>query len=624
MAPLTGNEAALVPTIGNFSMLDRSGNELSKITSAQDTLVFESFAPGHPSLSSQGRNSAVFSALNQSDDYLLLDSIIPSEKVDIKVELLDVSGAVQHTSSVSLAFVDASITHIWSEQFFAGRRSNSLPGNSGLAENVPISSQTYILMGNREDDRTYVGGELSLVPDNPALRSRFMFRLATAPLTVSEPITIQSGGGSVELPAAQGVSHIYGSSYHRVNREFSVSANGYALPRSTQDLTIHTALSLAPMVTPPLLGIVPPYLERFLVGGIDHNDDGIVDPNEARIAYKVPNSAVDQGVVFHRGQFSLSRGSSVKKYNQGHFKVVGRETAAANQVAATTISGFFSILTGLFDEASLLLLGNGEFMYGYHALAFSTGVMPLNPHGIQTDGPRNVSDLPRATRIRLPAGNAVLPGQELVSVPMLNHHCGAFDESGIQRVPAYRYPSNGNQSNRVVRTSLFRSLIAINMASNVNFVEAVRQAAGTAHSAGRQEFSVAFRSKADNLPISGDFKGEVLTHPDLFAAIGGFRLGDIECIAHFRINLSPGESFVSGQTECSMLYLDGNFELSDLYDWELDINPLMALIQAGNGSYSIAGQPFIVTIPYVGILPVSSNPMESADPLWDVFPFAIK
>ena len=576
----------------------------------QNLLVYESFASTDPRAS--GTNTKLFEILSQGDGKIFIDSTIPSPRVEVKVEVLDESGTVLAHDTVAFATVEARITRIWSEQFPQGRLSNSLPGNAASNQRDPAAgSYNFILMGS--DDGLKAGGEFSLIPDLPELRQLFKFRLAS-------PEWEYKFLGIIE---GLEPTHIYGDSKSTVQdqyQSFSIVADDSLIPRSASARAVLLNLLTEGYFSDKDVKAEPPFLERFIVGGIDQNEDGNLTAEEAYLGLSLNGQDHGDGVGFRRGQLitggapwiSGGKASDISRYSRPHLKVVPVSLAAA-QTAEFGSIGVIGYLLKVFADIllSVALEGGADAIAPKHLTLYISGFLPtvIEPVFI---GTKKFPDWERAPRATIDVAdihpsvandvNRPWSGKKTYSMlcgPLWDHHIGMFDQEGFQEVPVYEYSPSSIVAHDVARTTQFRYTLIEALSVDAEFCRAMRLAAKQADGRGDDFFEVPFVRKTEQLFATGQYAPEGLLglldyHPDLHLGIGGFNLGDIDCMVRFKIvdSAAAFNGTVVGITEVVSIRADtagpaGN-NITLAFNGEDDVATVLALWNSENPSNKVS------------------------------------
>jgi PKD repeat protein len=519
-------------------------------SSQRSQLVYESFDPADPN--SSGSKSKLFEALLQGDARIFIDSSIPSPRVGVKVEVLDPGGNIIVQDMVAFAAVEARITCIWSEQFPQGKKSNSLPGNASSARGDG-GPYNFILTGNRGDNVTYVGGEFSLIPDLQAFRKLFTFRLASPQWEYS----------LLELFKGNEPVHIYGNSSNSIpDKSFSIVADDSLIPRSASASAVLLNLLTEGYFSDKDVKAEPPFLERFIVGGIDQNEDGNLTAEEAYLGLSAKDQDHRNGAGFQRGQLITGgapwilgdKANGISRYSRPHLKVVPRSLAVAQSAEIGSI-GFIGYLLKIVADIALSIpsiindFSLADAIAPKHLALYISGVLPAltEPDLIYHQKFPDYERAPRATveveDIHPSVANDVHRpwfGKKEYSMlcgPLWDHHIGKFDQEGFQKVPVYEYSPSSSVAHDVARTTQFRYTIIEALTVDAEFCRAMRLAAKQADDRGDEFFEVPFARKTEQLFATGQYAPESLSdyHPDLHMGIGGFNLGDIDCIVRFKI-----------------------------------------------------------------------------------------
>jgi hypothetical protein len=484
-----------------------------------------------------GLGDPLFERLRREEVVVFVEGLAPVIGARIRLQALNSEEQVITEDSVELSVIRGHMTSIWSEQYPASR-SNLLPGNSGQS--------SFILMGNRADDRTYVGAHLEVEPNDPSVKDRLLVRLLT----------------TREL-------RIFGES-QRNGDDYSVVG---AEERS--DLT---ALNIEPQLIPAQYRtFLDPYLREVVVAGLDQNADGDLSTDEVNVTYQVP--IWGGGPVFTT--VTNPGFQEVRGIQEPHFKVVSRSVYTSQ--AITPLVGVILIEWGA--EILQFLAEHlpdppinftGSLPMGVrHLLAFLQGSMPTDP-----EAPSQVGSY------QLPDSIRHQPGQSSA-----DQHVGPFGSDGYQTIPRYIYDPTSAASREVLNSTGFENVLR-DIAGEFEFIQLARTAASSdPDPANGFHFNVIV-DQAHGFPVfGGGFAPR--NELDLFLGIGGFVARSLTLQV---AGTALGSPYIPNQTEIRIDGFQVDGRIQDLYDWDLGVNPFNALTSAGHNTLGTAGRMFQVEI----------------------------
>ena len=476
---------------------------------------------------------------------LLAEGVRPLVGTKVIYEVFDDRGALIGKDTVVITTVDGKVSTMWSEQF-PGSRSNFFPGNTGA------KFKHYVLMANRDDDRTYVGVHVDLMPDDPEIRRRLQVRMVTAT-------------GHRVL----GESSFDGTDYHVIADNLT---GGFA------PILLISPLLLETLDVSRRLAVVP-------VIGFDYDQDGNLGPGErSRILGGSRDEEREGGkrtVTFLLARMSgddvvFNRAPKDNGIMEPHFKVVPRDLWAG-QLAQAALLGTVSVLVAEFASGfqNVNPFGDDNFMAALHLEAFILGTMPASPFAPDRTGSFTVNDT-------VGGGNVGFPFTQ-----GFDHNTGPFRPDGTRIVPYFRYSSR-DLSSQVLNSAGLKTSLKEQLGKDLRHLSGATQGLGIG-----QSFRVTMPG-GNGGRIAAGFNPAF--EPDLFFGIGGTQFHDVEwsvlgIVRSIRANGHLTVTLRSAQIKA---------RTQDLYDWELAVNPFATLISAGHGTYGNAGAAFVVEIPFDG------------------------
>jgi len=516
---------------------------------------------------------------------LFLEGLRPSSPVTVTFRYLDTDGVTMiDQDKVAFTVAKLHILEVWADQF-PNTTHNRLPNDAGgligkpgefknSFSRYPRNRNHYLMMGNRADDRMYLKASVQVEPDLPEVRNRVCLALyhhntaqPHVPLVFGQSTPEQSG-------AVQALS---------ADDPRPVNFLGYG-----GDF----------------------YYEHFVVGGFDYDGDGQLGLHEITSTFGTAYVAGDQMI------FSLtdphppvpgapSIDETRVRIKDDHVKIVNQSAyniwstfVAAEAGVGFAVSDFFNALNYFIPLPGLNL--DVKSLPAFHLATFVVGAPTSPPTGVVQSTATIQADVD------------------------LSDNVGAnFGPNGQANVPLFTYSNASGIGTDILGSGRYRIHLGKVLAEPEKVLAIHQHWAANPNLA---EDDLVFNNFTDGISFDfeaclGFLKWESVTPSTILSKISSIVANTgSDCADVFNYGLGIGRAnvnyqqlkvhikaaplpFVRGVTQFTVTSAEVQATLEDTYDWDVDINFPLAVIQAGQGTLGPGGLVFKISIPLNGPVP---------------------